>query len=109
MSPALLDGIDRAIFASAFVDRLRRAGLPVSIHSAERLANAFTAVQPTAKTELYWMCRVCLVQDYRSLDLLDRVVLLRVDVCRTPCELLVLPRRGCGLECESAKGPQVHL
>ncbi len=73
MSTALLDGIDRAIFASAFVDRLRRAGLPVSIHSAERLANAFATVQPTAKTELYWMCRVCLVQDYRSLDLFDRV------------------------------------
>lgn len=72
-SPALLDGIDRAVFAAAFVDRLRRAGLPVSIHSAERLAEALQAVRPTALSELYWLCRVTLVQDVRSLDLFDRV------------------------------------
>lgn len=72
-SPALLDGIDKAIFAAAFVDRLRRAGLPVSIHSAERLASALAAVQPTALTELYWLCRVSLIHDVRSLDLFDRV------------------------------------
>lgn len=73
VSPVLLDGIDRAIFSAAFVDRLRRAGLPVSIHSAERLANAFDAVQPTALTELYWLCRVSLVHDVRSIELFDRV------------------------------------
>ncbi len=73
VSAVLLDGIDRAIFSAAFVDRLRRAGLPVSIHSAERLAHAFDAVQPTALTELYWLCRVSLVHDVRSLELFDRV------------------------------------
>ena len=73
MSAALLDGIDRAVFAAAFVDRLRRAGLTVSIHSAERLALALDAVNPTARTELYWLCRVSLVHDVRSLELFDRV------------------------------------
>ena len=73
MTAVLLDGIDRAIFSAAFVDRLRRAGLPVSIHSAERLAHALEAVHPTARTELYWLCRVTLIHDVRSLELFDRV------------------------------------
>lgn len=72
-STTLLDGIDRAIFSAAFVDRLRRAGLPVSIHSAERLAQALDAIRPTARTELYWLCRVSLIHDVRSLELFDRV------------------------------------
>ena len=70
---ALLDGIDRAIFSAAFIDRLRRAGIAVSIHSAERLAEALEAIRPTARTELYWLCRVCLVHDVRSLDVFDQV------------------------------------
>lgn len=70
---ALLDGVDRAIFSAAFVDRLRRAGLPVSIHSAERLATALDAVQPTALTEMYWLCRVSLIHDVRSLEIFDKV------------------------------------
>lgn len=69
----LLDGVDRAVFSAAFVDRLRRAGLQVSIHSAERLAAALDAVRPTARTELYWLCRVSLVHDRHSLELFDRV------------------------------------
>lgn len=73
MSVALLDGIDRAVFSASFVARLRSAGLPVSIHSAERLALALDAVKPTARTELYWLCRVSLVHDIRSLELFDRV------------------------------------
>lgn len=72
-SSVLLDGIDKAIFSAAFVDRLRHAGLPVSIHSAERLAKALDAVKPTARTELYWLCRVTLVQDVRMIELFDRV------------------------------------
>lgn len=69
----LLDGVDKAIFSAAFVDRLRRAGLPVSIHSAERLAEALESVKPTARTELYWLCRISLIHDVRSLDTFDQV------------------------------------
>lgn len=72
-STTLLDGIDKAIFSAAFVARLRRAGLPVSIHSAERLAEALDAVKPTARTELYWLCRVSLIHDVKSIELFDRV------------------------------------
>jgi uncharacterized protein with von Willebrand factor type A (vWA) domain len=70
---SLLDGIDKAIFSAAFVGRLRKVGLPVSIHSAERLAEALACASPTARTELYWICRVCLVHDVRSIELFDRV------------------------------------
>ena len=72
-APLILDGIDRAVFSAAFIAALRKAGVPVSIHSAERLAEAWSAIQPTARTELYWLSRVCLVHDERSLDTFDRV------------------------------------
>lgn len=73
MSAAILDGVDRAIFSAAFVDRLRKVGLPVSIHSTERLTEALEAIRPTARTELYWLCRITLVHDVRSIELFDRV------------------------------------
>lgn len=71
--PSLLPDIDRAIFASAFVASLRKAELPVSIHSGERYAAALAAARPTRRTQLYWVSRVCLVHDARHLDAFDRV------------------------------------
>jgi len=71
--PSLLPDIDRAIFASAFVASLRKAELPVSIHSGERYAGALAATEPTRRTQLYWVSRVCLVHDARHLDAFDRV------------------------------------
>ena len=70
---SLLDGTDRAIFAVAFVDRLRRAGLPVSIHSGERFAAALEHARPRTRTEMYWLSRVSLIHDVRSLETFDRV------------------------------------
>jgi uncharacterized protein with von Willebrand factor type A (vWA) domain len=70
---SLLPDIDRAIFAAAFVDSLRKAELPVSIHSGERYAAALAATNPTRRTQLYWVSRVCLVHDARHLDTFDRV------------------------------------
>lgn len=72
-SAALLDGTDRAIFAASFVARLKRAGLPVSIHSGERFAAAIAQAPPPTRTELYWLSRISLVQDVRSLELFDQV------------------------------------
>ena len=71
--PTLLPDIDRAIFASAFVESLRKAELPVSIHSGERYAAALAATKPTSRTQLYWVPRVCLVHDARHIDTFDRV------------------------------------
>lgn len=71
--PTLLPDIDRAIFASAFVESLRKAKLPVSIHSGERYAAALAAMKPTRRTQLYWVSRVCLVHNARDLEAFDRV------------------------------------
>jgi len=70
---SLLPDIDRAIFAASFVETLRKADLPVSIHSGERYAAALAATRPTRRTQLYWVSRVCLVQDARSIEIFDRV------------------------------------
>ena len=70
---SLLDGIDRAVFAAALIDRLRRGGLAVSIHSAERLAKALEVMGPRARSEMYWLCRVTLVRDARDLDTFDQI------------------------------------
>jgi len=69
----LLPHVDRAIFATSFVDTLRTAGLPVSIHSGERFADAIGAVNPVRRTEMYWVTRVCLLHDIRYLETFDRV------------------------------------
>ena len=72
-TPSLLPDIDRAIFATAFVDSLRTAGIPVSIHSGERYASALAATKPNRRTQLYWVSRVSLVHDVRHLPAFDRV------------------------------------
>lgn len=73
LTSGLMAGVDRAVFAAAFVDRLRRAGLAVSIHSAERLAAALELARPRGRTELYWTSRVCLLDDIGSAVTFDRV------------------------------------
>jgi len=70
---SLLPDIDRAIFAAAFVESLRKAGVPVSIHSGERYAAALAATNPTRRTQLYWVSRTCLAHDVRFLETFDRV------------------------------------
>ncbi|MGI9642206.1 MAG: CoxE, partial [Acidimicrobiia bacterium] len=69
----LLKGVDRAVFVSALVAALRRAGLAASVHSGNRLAEALAAVAPTSRTELYWLSRVTLVGDVRDIPVFDRV------------------------------------
>lgn len=73
MNASLLRGVDRAVFAASFVDTLRKAKLPVSIHSGERYAAALESTKPVRRTQLYWVSRVCLVHDARQLDAFDRV------------------------------------
>lgn len=72
-SASLLPDIDRAIFATSFVETLRAAGLPASVHAAERFASALHAIAPRRRTELYWTARTCLVHDVRHLEIFDSV------------------------------------
>lgn len=78
--PALLVGADRAAFVAALVDRLRRAGLTVSVASAGALARALTAIAAgpapamiTDRRRLYWIARVTLVRDRDGLVIFDEV------------------------------------
>ena len=45
----------------------------MSIHSGERYAAALASTNPSRRTQLYWVSRVCLIHDARHLDTFDRV------------------------------------
>ncbi|GIE34798.1 hypothetical protein Ait01nite_078430 [Actinoplanes italicus] len=69
----LLRGADRAAFAVAFVDRLRRAGLRAGITETDDLVRALRASPPTSRGTLYWTARVTLVRRHGDLAVFDRV------------------------------------
>ena len=69
----MFQGVDRAIFAAAFADRLTRAGLNVALSSQNRLVAGLSEVGPVSKRELYWLCRVSLVSRRSDLALFDAV------------------------------------
>lgn len=69
----LLRGADRAAYAAALVQALRRAGVNTSHHATERYATALATTRPLTRTELYWITRVSVVSDVRDLDVFDRV------------------------------------
>lgn len=69
----LFHGVDRALFVSAFVEKLRRAGLTVSIGSSERTAQALEAVGPIALNDLYWIFKTSLTRRRDDFDVFDRV------------------------------------
>ncbi len=70
---ALFYGIDRALFVSTFVDRLRRIGLAVPLGSAERAAAALEAVGPIGLQDLYWIFKLTLTQRQDDFELFDRM------------------------------------
>jgi uncharacterized protein len=59
----LFRGVDRATFAAAFSDRLRRAGLDQTVTQVARFAAALEVADPRAKDELAWVARTCLTTD----------------------------------------------
>lgn len=72
-TPQLFPGVDRALFVSAFVERLRAAGLPVSIGSSERAAQSLEAAGPIGINDLYWIFKVGLTTRRDDFDTFDRV------------------------------------
>lgn len=72
-APSLLRGVDRAVFASALVGALRRAGVSAGLQATERFAAALDTIAPRTRTELYWLSRVSLVSDLGDFDTFDRV------------------------------------
>ena len=68
-----LPAVDRAAFAAALTDRLRRRGVPVEMTAAGDLATALRACWPENRTALYWTTRITLVRDQPFLERFDEV------------------------------------
>ncbi|MDQ2750813.1 MAG: VWA domain-containing protein [Actinomycetota bacterium] len=72
-SPALLRGVDRAAFCTAFSLRLRDAGVAVGFSSMESFVRALAACPPDSLPRLYWTARISLVRRTSDLELFDAV------------------------------------
>jgi uncharacterized protein with von Willebrand factor type A (vWA) domain len=72
-TPALFAGVDRAIFAASFADRLRRAKVDVSFTALERCAIALDVAGPMSMSDLYWVCRISFVSRHTQLERFDAV------------------------------------
>jgi uncharacterized protein with von Willebrand factor type A (vWA) domain len=70
---SLLAGVDRATFATALGDRLRRAGVPVTVRSMTTFADGLAARFPATVDELYWTARLTLVARQDEVADFDRV------------------------------------
>lgn len=69
----LLPGVDRAAFAAAFGNRLRRRGARVPTTAMSDLCDALGVVNPATLDELYWSMRVTLVRHRSDLEAFDSV------------------------------------
>lgn len=92
--PALFAGVDRAAFASAFGDRLRRSGVDVSYAGAERFASGLDAVGPLTLADLYWLSRISFVTGRAQLPTFDVVfrAVFGVESGQFPTKRWVSPR-----------------
>ena len=69
----LLAGVDRAAFVAAFVDRARRAGVPVPLNAQVALSQALAVAPPADRQQLYWLLRITLVKSPSDLPGFDAV------------------------------------
>ena len=69
----LLRGVDRAALAVALADRLRRAGVPVTMSAMAAFTDALAAEPPARVRALYWQARVTLVHREQDLPTFDDV------------------------------------
>ncbi|MFI7491930.1 VWA domain-containing protein [Micromonospora echinaurantiaca] len=69
----LLRGVDRAAFAVAFADRLRRAGVPAGLTEIDDFVRALATNPPVRMSTLYWTARISLVRRHAHLAAFDRV------------------------------------
>jgi uncharacterized protein with von Willebrand factor type A (vWA) domain len=72
-TPALLRGIDRAAFSTAFSLRLRDAGIAIGFSSMEVFSRALGVCAPDSRSRLYWTARISLVRGMADLELFDAV------------------------------------
>lgn len=70
---SFLAGVDRAAFAVALIERLRRAGMTVSLDRAGALSTALAVCPPLDRDRLYWVLRITLLGDVADLAAFDAV------------------------------------
>ena len=72
-SESLFAGVDRAVFAVSFADRLRSAGVEVAFTGVERCTAAIGAVGAMSLGDLYWLTRISFVNRQNQLATFDAV------------------------------------
>ncbi|HET7356740.1 MAG TPA: VWA domain-containing protein [Nocardioidaceae bacterium] len=72
-SGPVLSGVDRAAFVTAFGERLRHAGVPVTVGAVTALVRALAVSPPPGRQDLYWLCRLTLVKAPQDLPAFGRV------------------------------------
>jgi len=65
--------VDRAAFAVAVAERLRRAGVPVGLTGVDDFVRALAVSPPTSMSGLYWTARISLVRRPEELAAFDAV------------------------------------
>ena len=88
---ALFGSVDRAVFAAAFADRLRHAGIDAAFTSIERFTMALDVVGPIDLDDLYWLARLSFVGRHAQIAAFDAVFAAIFD---TEAGLLPSSRRG---------------
>ncbi len=76
----LFGGVDRALFAATYADRLRRAGVPVSFTAVERCAASLDAVGPMTVDDAYWVLRLSFITRHDDIATFDEVFAAVFDV-----------------------------
>lgn len=79
MSTTLFRGVDRAAFAAALSEALRRAGVAQTPGITARFAAALAAITPRTRDELYWLARTALVTHADDLVAFERVFAATLD------------------------------
>lgn len=69
----LFPSVDRASFVVPFGERLRAAGVPVTLTSLASFTTALAASPPTGLSQLYWLSRLTLVHQPHHLPTFDAV------------------------------------
>jgi uncharacterized protein with von Willebrand factor type A (vWA) domain len=65
--------LDLPAVAGGFGERLRAAGLPVSVERASAFASALSIVRPVSRRRLYWTARAVFVSDRSQVKTFDTV------------------------------------
>lgn len=74
MGGPVLAHVDRAAFAVALAERLRRGGAAVGLTQVADFVQVLTAFPPRTRTELYWAARLTLVRERAELEVLHQAL-----------------------------------